>query len=130
MRTARSASTPPSRVRNAFSRLASTASSLPAFAQPRSTRGSRAAIFEGVGTPWLTPRELGEMGYAHVSFPASLVFRIVGTMRETLAMLRRHAAGAEPMSPAEDSAQNRAALDDALGVAGWQAIESRGAPQA
>ena len=40
-----------------------------------------AAIFEGVDTPWLTPAVLGEMGYAHVSFPASLVFRIVGTMQ-------------------------------------------------
>jgi 2-methylisocitrate lyase-like PEP mutase family enzyme len=93
----------------------------------RELRGATlsAAIFEGVGTPWLTPRELGEMGYAHVSFPASLVFRIVGTMRQTLAMLRRHADGIEPMSPAADSAHNRAALDDALDVAGWQAIESK-----
>lgn len=97
----------------------------------RELRGATlsAAVFEGVGTPWLTPRELADMGYAHVSFPASLVFRIVGTMRETLAMLRRHAAGAEPMLPAEDSAQNRAALDDALDVAYWQAIESRSPSQ-
>jgi 2-methylisocitrate lyase-like PEP mutase family enzyme len=93
----------------------------------RELRGATlsAAVFEGVGTPWLTPRELGDMGYAHVSFPASLVFRIVGTMRETLAMLRRHADGIERMAPAVDSAQNRAALDEALDAAGWQSIETR-----
>ena len=34
-----------------------------------------AAIFEGVDTPWLTPAALGAMGYSHVSFPASLIFR-------------------------------------------------------
>jgi 2-methylisocitrate lyase-like PEP mutase family enzyme len=84
-----------------------------------------AAVFEGVDTPWLTPAALGEMGYAHVSFPASLVFRIVGTMHDTLAALRRHATGAEAMSPAADSRRNRGVLDGALDVAGWQNIESR-----
>jgi 2-methylisocitrate lyase-like PEP mutase family enzyme len=84
-----------------------------------------AAVFEGVDTPWLTPAALGEMGYAHVSFPASLVFRIVGTMHDTLTALRRHATGAEAMSPAADSRRNRGVLDGALDVAGWQSIESR-----
>jgi len=84
-----------------------------------------AAIFEGVDTPWLTPAVLGEMGYAHVSFPASLVFRIVGTMQQTLAALRRHADGSEPMSPAPESRDNRKVLDEALDVARWQQIETR-----
>ena len=84
-----------------------------------------AAVFEGVGTPWLTPRTLGEMGYAHVSFPASVVFRIVGTMAETLAALRRHALGTEPMSPSGTSAENRRVLDEALNVAAWQSLETR-----
>ena len=84
-----------------------------------------AAVFEGVGTPWLSPETLGEMGYAHVSFPASLVFRIVGTMAQTLASLRRHAQGSETMAPSAASADNRRVLDDALDVAGWQAIETR-----
>jgi 2-methylisocitrate lyase-like PEP mutase family enzyme len=84
-----------------------------------------AAVFEGVDTPWLTPATLREMGYAHVSFPASLMFRIVGTMAQTLAVLRRHADGVETMSPAPESAGNRRLLDDALDVAGWQRIETR-----
>ena len=84
-----------------------------------------AAVFEGVDTPWLTPATLGAMGYAHVSFPASLIFRIVGTMHETLAAMRRHATGAANMAPSPSSANNRAVLDDALDVARWQQIESR-----
>jgi 2-methylisocitrate lyase-like PEP mutase family enzyme len=84
-----------------------------------------AAVFEGVDTPWLTPQTLGEMGYAHVSFPASLMFRIVGTMADTLATLRRHAQGIETMSPAATSAANRRVLDDALDAGRWQRIETQ-----
>ncbi len=84
-----------------------------------------AAVFEGVDTPWLTPHTLGEMGYAHVSFPASLMFRIVGTMADTLATLRRHAQGIETMSPAATSAANRRVLDDALDAGRWQRIETQ-----
>jgi 2-methylisocitrate lyase-like PEP mutase family enzyme len=93
----------------------------------RELRGAvlSAAVFEGVDTPWLTPAALGAMGYAHVSFPASLIFRIVGTMHETLAAMRRHATGAANMAPSPSSANNRAVLDDALDVARWQQIESR-----
>jgi 2-methylisocitrate lyase-like PEP mutase family enzyme len=83
-----------------------------------------AAVFEGVDTPWLTPAALGAMGYRHVSFPASLIFRTVGVMQQTLASLRKHADGSEAMTPATDSAQNRIALDDALDLAKWQRLEA------
>jgi 2-methylisocitrate lyase-like PEP mutase family enzyme len=83
-----------------------------------------AAVFEGVDTPWLSPAALREMGYSHVSFPASLMFRMVGVMQETLAALRRHADGIETLAPAADSARNRKVLDDALDVAKWQRIEA------
>ena len=89
-----------------------------------------AAIFEGVDTPWLTPAALGAMGYRHVSFPASLIFRTVGVMQATLASLRRHADGREAMEPAPDSGQNRRVLDDALDLARWQRIEAEHAPDA
>ena len=65
------------------------------------------------------------MGYAHVSFPASLMFRIVGTMADTLSTLRRHAQGIEAMSPAATSAANRRVLDDALDAGRWQRIETQ-----
>lgn len=83
-----------------------------------------AAVFEGVGTPWLTPAALGAMGFRHVSFPATLLFRAVGTMRDTLAALRRHAQGTQAMQPAADAGASRATLDNALDVARWQAIEA------
>ncbi|MFI4903285.1 MAG: oxaloacetate decarboxylase [Burkholderiales bacterium] len=83
-----------------------------------------AAVFEGVDTPWLTPAALGAMGYSHVSFPASLIFRAVGVMRDTLAALRRHADGTEAMAPAANSRESRKTLDDALDLARWQRIEA------
>jgi 2-methylisocitrate lyase-like PEP mutase family enzyme len=89
-----------------------------------------AAVFEGVDTPWLSPAALREMGYSHVSFPASLMFRMVGVMQETLAALRRHADGIETLAPAADSARNRKVLDDALDVAKWQRIEADAASTA
>jgi 2-methylisocitrate lyase-like PEP mutase family enzyme len=87
-----------------------------------------AAVFEGVDTPWLTPGALGQMGFRHVSFPASLIFRAVGTMEQTLASLRRYAQGAEAMAPAPDSPRNRQVLDDALDAARWRRIETDYAP--
>ena len=83
-----------------------------------------AAVFEGVDTPWISPAMLGAMGFRHVSFPASLIFRAVGVMQATLASLRRHADGVETMSPAADSRQSRQALDAALDLARWLRIEA------
>jgi len=83
-----------------------------------------AAVFEGVDTPWLTPVALAAMGYRHVSFPASLIFRAVGAMEQTLASLRRHAAGEEAMTPAQDAARYRRVLDDACELARWRRIEA------
>lgn len=83
-----------------------------------------AAIFEGVGTPWLTPASLGAMGYSHVAFPASLIFRTVTVMQDTLSALRRHADGLEAMEPAAHSNQSRQILDDALDLARWRRVEA------
>ena len=82
-----------------------------------------AAVFEGVDTPWLTPAALGAMGYRHVSFPASLIFRAVGAMERTLSSLRRYAEGREAMAPAADAAAWRQVLDDACDLARWRRIE-------
>jgi len=92
----------------------------------RELRGARlsAAIFESEGMPWPTPKELGELGFAHVSYPASLLFRITATMHATLATLRRHATGAETMMPDRAADASRKVLDDALELARWQGIES------
>jgi len=82
-----------------------------------------AAMFEGGATPWLSPADLGAMGFRHVSFPASLIFRVVAAMRDGLAALRRHADGTEPLRPMADAASARAALDQAVRLDRWRAIE-------
>ncbi len=87
-----------------------------------------AAVFEGVDTPWLKPATLGALGFSHVSFPATLIFRAVGVMRDTLAALRQHAEGSGALAPAADSRQSRMALDDALDSSRWQQIETAFAP--
>jgi 2-methylisocitrate lyase-like PEP mutase family enzyme len=88
-------------------------------------RGARlsAALFETPGMPWPTPGELGALGYAHVSYPATLMFRAAATMAATLAALRRHAAGEAPMSQDAGASAAPALLDEALDVARWQALD-------
>jgi len=91
----------------------------------RELKGARlsAALFETPGMPWPTPAELGALGYAHVSYPATLMFRVAATMASTLGALRRHADGVMPLAQDPEAADARALLDDALEVARWQAIE-------
>jgi len=88
-------------------------------------RGARlsAALFETPGMPWPTPSELGALGFSHVSYPATLMFRVAATMSATLEALRRHADGASPMMQDPRAGDARAILDDALDVARWQALE-------
>jgi 2-methylisocitrate lyase-like PEP mutase family enzyme len=74
--------------------------------------------------PWPTPAELGALGFVHVSYPATLLFRITATMHDALATLRRHASGVEPMAPDRTADASRQVLDDALELKRWQAIES------
>ena len=89
-----------------------------------------AAMFEGAGTPWLSPAELGEMGFRHISFPVSIMFRVVGVMAAALGELRAHATGQAALSPMPDAAGARAVLDEAVGLARWRRIEARFAPEA
>ncbi|MEO5699356.1 MAG: isocitrate lyase/PEP mutase family protein [Casimicrobiaceae bacterium] len=84
-----------------------------------------AALFETPGMPWPTPSELGALGYAQVSYPATLLFRIAATMSNTLTALRQHATGGKAMPQDAGADAARAVLDDALDLAHWQAIEKR-----
>jgi hypothetical protein len=81
-------------------------------------------MFEGGNMPWLSPVELGDMGFTQVSYPASLIFRAVAAMRDGLAALRRHADGTETMMPLANGAAIRDALDQAVDLARWRAIEA------
>lgn len=83
-----------------------------------------AAMFEGGDTPWLAPADLGAMGFTNVSFPASLIFRVVGAMRDGLAAIRRHADGTAPMATLPDAAGIKATLDKAVNLDRWRGIEA------
>jgi len=91
----------------------------------RELRGARlsAALFETPGMPWPTPEALGALGYAHVSYPATLMFRAAATMASALSALRRHVTGAAPMSQDPGANDAKALLDEALDVARWQALD-------
>ena len=86
-----------------------------------------AALFETPGMPWPTPAELGSLGFAHVSYPATLMFRLVATMDQALAALRRHVTGAEAMTQQGGADAARQVLDEALEGRRWQAIEKSAA---
>jgi 2-methylisocitrate lyase-like PEP mutase family enzyme len=83
-----------------------------------------AAMFEGGDTPWLSPADLGAMGFTQVSYPSSLLLRAVGAMQDGLSALRRHADGVEALTPIAQAAPARAALDRAVKLSGWRAIET------
>lgn len=84
-----------------------------------------AAMFEGSGTPWLAPAELGAMGFRQVSYPVSVMFRVVAAMRDGLAQLRAHATGQQPMAPLADAAAVRQAMDAAVRLDHWRDVERR-----
>ena len=83
-----------------------------------------AAMFEGGDTPWLSPADLGSMGFTQVSFPSSLVLRVVAAMQDGLAALLAHADGSRPLHPFEQAPTARAALDRAVDLARWRSIEA------
>jgi 2-methylisocitrate lyase-like PEP mutase family enzyme len=83
-----------------------------------------AAMFEGGDTPWLTPAALGEMGFSQVSFPISLMLRIVSSMRDGLEALRAHSDGTRTLQPFSSAAVARQTLDTAVDLRGWRKIES------
>lgn len=82
-----------------------------------------AAMFETEGSAWLTPQVLGEMGYRHVSYPATLVFRAVNLMAETLSQLRAASLGAGSFSRMDGADTARVRLDDAVRLKDWRAHE-------
>ena len=85
----------------------------------------KAAMFEGSGTPWLTPQELGAMGYRQISYPVSVMFRAVNAIQAGLAELRAHALGTKPMTPLTNAVEVRSILDNAVELKKWRDVEER-----
>ena len=89
-----------------------------------------AALFEGESGPWLTPQEMGALGFRHVSYPATLIFRIVKTMAETLAELRTASLKGSALRRMSGSDSARTILDDALRLREWRDFEILAQPKA
>lgn len=87
-----------------------------------------AAMFEGGATPWLSPRELFEMGFKQVSFPASIIIRAFIAMRDGLDALRSYTRGESSMPAIGGHGDARTDLDDALQLGRWRALEDNFAP--
>jgi 2-methylisocitrate lyase-like PEP mutase family enzyme len=83
-----------------------------------------AAMFEGGDTPWLSPADLGSMGFTQVSFPSSLLLRTVAAMQSGLAALRQHGDGTQFLQPFAGAGSARVALDRAVDLEGWRQIEA------
>lgn len=84
-----------------------------------------AALFETPGMPWPKPAEMAALGYAQVSYPATVIFRVASTISRTLKELRGHALGVQPMAQSPDADDSRSILDEALELERWQDIEKR-----
>lgn len=78
-----------------------------------------ANMLEDGATPLLSPVELGELGFAMVAYPTSLVFRVAGVMREALGAMRAgELAEAPPALGFEE-------FKKIVGFDAWAAIEAR-----
>ncbi|HWE38358.1 MAG TPA: isocitrate lyase/PEP mutase family protein [Isosphaeraceae bacterium] len=79
-----------------------------------------ANMLEGGGkTPWLSPRELHDLGFAMVLYPTTLLFRVARALQRGLADLK---AG-HPL-PADDAVQFDE-YERIVGLPDWAAIEER-----
>ena len=81
-------------------------------------------MFEGSDTPWLTPQELGRMGYRQISYPVSVMFRAVNAIQAGLAELRAHALGTRQMTPLANAVEVRTVLDNAVELKKWRDVEA------
>ncbi len=82
-----------------------------------------ANMLEGGGrTPILTPTELGKLGFAMITYPTSIIFRVAKTIQMALADLR---AG-RPLPT--DQSLNFETYEAALGLPAWREIESEYSP--
>ncbi|MBV9266533.1 MAG: isocitrate lyase/PEP mutase family protein [Acidobacteriaceae bacterium] len=77
-------------------------------------------MFEGDNeTPWLTPKELGKLGFSMILYPTSLLFRVVRSIQRGLEDLK---AGKQvPHKEAVDMSE----YEDITGLARWAEIENR-----
>ncbi|HEX4591870.1 MAG TPA: isocitrate lyase/PEP mutase family protein [Gemmataceae bacterium] len=77
-------------------------------------------LMEGGGRlPWMSPKEIYELGFAMILYPTTVLFRAARAIERALAGLR---AG-KPMP--NDEAVDLTAFEDIVGMPAWQDVESR-----
>jgi 2-methylisocitrate lyase-like PEP mutase family enzyme len=78
-----------------------------------------ANMLEDGATPMLSPAELGELGFAMVAYPTSLIFRIAHSMQEALRAMRDGNLTASPSVLGFDDFKRIVGFDQ------WAAVEER-----
>jgi len=78
-----------------------------------------ANMLENGRTPILSPRELGEIGFAMVAYPVSLIFRIVQTMQSALTDLKKEKLNLEGEGVNFDE------FKEMIGINTWSKLEER-----
>jgi 2-methylisocitrate lyase-like PEP mutase family enzyme len=77
-------------------------------------------MFEGdKETPWVTPKELGKLGFSMILYPTTLLFRVVRCLERALADLK--AGKKMPEKEGVDMSE----YEDIVGLAHWAEIEKR-----
>jgi len=76
-------------------------------------------MLENGRTPILSPRELGEIGFAMVAYPVSLIFRIVQTMQSALTDLKKEKLNLEGEGVNFDE------FKEMIGINTWSKLEER-----
>jgi 2-methylisocitrate lyase-like PEP mutase family enzyme len=77
-------------------------------------------MFEGdKETPWVTPKDLGKLGFSMILYPTTVLFRVVRAMERALADLQR----GKP-TPAEEGV-DLTEYEEIVGLRHWAEIENR-----
>jgi 2-methylisocitrate lyase-like PEP mutase family enzyme len=86
-----------------------------------------AAIFEGRGTPVISPRQLYEMGFSQVVLPNSLILRVVKTIEYTLEQIKAFAEARDTSIGTTGAAEiSLAGFQQAVMMDQWNKIGSAG----
>jgi 2-methylisocitrate lyase-like PEP mutase family enzyme len=77
-------------------------------------------MFEGGGrTPWLSPKELGKLGFSMILFPTTILFRVTRAIERAVADL----VDGKPMPPEEGVDLEH--YEEIVGLAEWGEIEKQ-----
>jgi 2-methylisocitrate lyase-like PEP mutase family enzyme len=73
---------------------------------------------EGGKTPWLSPKELGSMGYSMILYPTTVIFQVVHTIQRALDHLKQG-------KPIHGSSVNMDEFMQIVDLPYWKSIEEK-----